>query len=155
MIWLATGNVFNQQNTSINSHYVGGTGPELDDRDDSDELKFGLERDLQRALRANIEQLEPGLKVIDGGVERSIEAGRIDITAEDSDGCLVVIELKAGRAELTAIGQLLSYMGSVDNESNRPIRGILVANDFHSPSPRRQGSGRHHPNGLLVSVFIQ
>ena len=125
------GNVFNQQNTSINPHYVGGTGPELDNQDDSDELRFGLERDLQRALRANIEQLEPGLKIIDGGVERSIEGGRIDITAEDSEGCLVVIELTAGRAELTAIGQLLSYMGSVDNDLNRPIRGILVPNDFH------------------------
>ncbi len=125
------GNVFNQQNTSINPHFAGGTGPELDNQDESDELRFGLERDLQRALRANIEQLEPGLKVLDGGVERSIEGGRIDITAEDSEGCLVVIELKAGRAELAAIGQLLSYMGSVANDLNRPIRGIIVANDFH------------------------
>src|SRR5262245_23875392 len=48
------------------------------------EITFGLERDLQMALRSNIEQLEPGLEIIDGGKERITEAGRIDITARDS-----------------------------------------------------------------------
>ena len=94
------------------------------------ELSFGLERDLQRALRAEIQQLEPGLKVIDGGSERTVQAGRIDITAEDSDGQMVVIELKAGKADLQSIGQLLSYMGSVNNDSSQEVRGILVANEF-------------------------
>ena len=126
------GNVFSYQNTSINPHYDGGSSPELDfEEDDANELKFGLERDLQQALRANIGQLEPGLKVVDGGVERSVESGRIDITAEDVDGCEVIIELKAGMAELAALGQLLSYMGSAMPGQSRPVRGILVANDFH------------------------
>lgn len=44
------------------------------------ETTFGLERDLQRALRNNIEQLERGLKIIDGGKERKVESGFIDIT---------------------------------------------------------------------------
>ena len=125
------GNVFNEQNTSINPHYLGYRVPELiPEEESSTEFKFGLERDLQRALRANIAQLEPGLKIIDDGVERTVQAGRIDISAEDSDGCLVVIELKAGTAELSSIGQLLSYMGSVNDNPGRPIRGILVAQDF-------------------------
>ena len=43
----------------------------------------------------------------------------------------MVIELKAGTADSNAIGQLLRYMGSIENPDGRPIRGILVADDFH------------------------
>jgi RecB family endonuclease NucS len=46
------------------------------------------------ALRANIDQLEPGLTVIDGGNERKVASGFIDITARDRSGATVVIELK-------------------------------------------------------------
>src|SRR5947209_8382221 len=47
------------------------------------ETKFGLERDLQNALRSHIEQLEPGLRISDGGTEQAVASGgRIDITAE-------------------------------------------------------------------------
>jgi hypothetical protein len=94
------------------------------------ETTFGLERDLQNALRKNIEQLEVGLRIIDGGKEQSIASGRIDITAEDSRGTAVVIELKAGEADRDAIGQLLSYMGDVVETSGKPVRGILVAGSF-------------------------
>ena len=104
--------------------------PEIQESDDPEQIKFGLERDLQRALRINIEQLEPGLKIIDEGGERNVAAGRIDITAEDGKGQLVVIELKAGTAQSDSITQVLSYMGSIDAEG-RPVRGILVAHDFH------------------------
>ena len=57
---------------------------------------FGLERDLQAALRRTIEQLEPGLEIIDDGAERSVSSGFIDITARDAGGSIVVIELKTG-----------------------------------------------------------
>jgi RecB family endonuclease NucS len=52
---------------------------------------FGLERDLQLALRRSIEQLEPGLTVMDGDREQTVASGRIDITARDRDGTTVVI----------------------------------------------------------------
>ena len=54
-----------------------------------------MERDLQAVLRIAIEQLEPGLTIIDDGAERSVESGFIDITARDASNT-VVIELKAG-----------------------------------------------------------
>ena len=121
------GNVFNEQNTGLNPHYERTSTP----ADDNDaDMTFALERDLQRALRDNIDQLDPGLTIVDGGTERNVPAGRIDITAEAPDGALVVIELKAGRADLRAIGQVLSYMGSVDHEPDRTVRGILVAGGF-------------------------
>lgn len=59
------------------------------------------------------------------------EAGRIDITAIDSRGNIVVIELKAGMARPEAIAQILAYMGSVSETDRKPVRGILVAGDFH------------------------
>ncbi|MCY3656287.1 MAG: endonuclease NucS [Chloroflexi bacterium] len=98
------GNVFNYQNVELNPHYEGGTSTDqagdasAQDDETAADLKFGLERDLQHALRSNIEQLESGLKIVDGGKERVVEAGKIDVTARDADGRLVVIELKAGTA---------------------------------------------------------
>jgi hypothetical protein len=96
----------------------------------TDEITFSLERDLQSALRSNIEQLEPGLQAADGGGEKATEAGRIDITAMDASGTLVVIELKAGRAKSSIIAQVLAYMTSVANSEGKPVRGIIVAGDF-------------------------
>lgn len=91
----------------------------------------GMERDLQAALRQSIEQLEPGLEIIDDGAERSVSSGFIDITARDRNGSIVVIELKSGTARQRAVGQVLSYMGDVaDEEPDANVRGILVAGNF-------------------------
>ena len=91
--------------------------------------RMGLERDLQIALRSKIEELDPGLTVIDKGMERSVDSGFIDITARDSSGTTVVIELKAGVAGQRAVAQILSYMGDVSEEDGA-VRGILVAGGF-------------------------
>lgn len=92
---------------------------------------IGLEKDMQAAIRQNIEQVEQGLKITDGGRECSVETGFIDITAEDADKIPVVIELKTGVAGQRAVAQILSYMGSVIDEEDRDdIRGILVASEF-------------------------
>ncbi|MBM3129401.1 MAG: DUF91 domain-containing protein [Chloroflexi bacterium] len=98
---------------------------------EAEEITFGLERDLQVALRANIEQLESGLRIIDGGKERVTEEGRIDITAEDKRGNIVVIELKAGGAKPAIVAQVLSYVSEVAESDKKPVRGILVAGGFH------------------------
>jgi hypothetical protein len=92
--------------------------------------RIGLERDLQKTLRAAIDQLEQGLQIIDGGAERAVASGLIDICAVDLTGKTVVIELKAGIADRAAIGQILSYMGDISDEEDRPARGILVAHGF-------------------------
>lgn len=92
---------------------------------------IGLEKDMQAAIRHNIGQVEQGLIITDGGRERSVETGFIDITAEDSEKTPVVIELKTGVAGQRAVAQILSYMGSVMDEENRDdIRRILVASEF-------------------------
>jgi RecB family endonuclease NucS len=105
-------------------------------------MKFGIERDLQRALCLQIEQMEPGLKITDAGKKTKVAAGWIDITAEDQNGAAVVIELKAGEADRDAIGQILGYMGDMALE-NKVVRGILVAGDF---APRAIAAARVVPN---------
>lgn len=104
---------------------------------------FALERDLQAALRRNLGQLEQGLTVADGGNERKVEAGFIDILARDTAGVLTVIELKAETAQPSAIAQILAYMGCIAEETGEPVRGILVAGDHH---PRVILAARAIPN---------
>jgi hypothetical protein len=104
---------------------------DVEEIEDAADLKFGLERDMQDALRGNIDQLDPSLHIVDEGRERYVEAGRIDILAEDDAGTRVVIELKSGEAPDAAITQLLSYLGSLQAEDDsRPVRGILIARSF-------------------------
>ena len=127
------GSVFKYMNTVLNPYYRPQAPPSEDEEilEEAAEMTIGVERDLQLALRNNIEQLEPGLKVVDGGSERTVEAGRIDITAQDKKKKLVVIELKAGTAKPESIAQVLAYMSSMSQEVGGPTRGILVAADFH------------------------
>jgi len=114
---------------------------------DAFETKFGLERDLQTALRKNIGDLEPGLAIIDDGKERKVASGFIDITAQAKDGVTVVIELKAGPADRDAIGQILAYMGDL-MATEKSVRGILVAGEF---TGRAIAAARAAPNVRLIS----
>ena len=93
------------------------------------EMQVSLESDLQQYLSFHIEEIEKGLNLVDDGIEYVTDAGRIDLLAKDSNDDLVVIELKAVKAKDSALGQLLGYIG-VLSESNKNVRGILVASDF-------------------------
>lgn len=125
----------NGDTSFVNEAWENGSENEDDlakeDINEAVEVTFGLEQDLQSALCANITQLEPELKIVDGGKERVTEAGRIDITAMDSKGHMVIIELKAGMATPQVIARVLAYMGAVAEAEDKPVRGILVAGDFH------------------------
>jgi len=120
---------------------VDDDGPKLEQAAEADKTTFEIERDLQAALRSHIEQLEQGLRITDGGKEQIVESGRIDIKAEDKNGVTVVIELKAGKADRDAIGQILAYMGDMTKDKNL-VRGILVAGEF---APRTIAAARVVP----------
>jgi hypothetical protein len=103
------------------------------------DTSVSLERDLERALLQNLSQLEPGLTLYrsEGLSGQQLETGvvgRIDVLAVDRDGGLVVIELKAGKANDRVIGQILRYMGWVGENlaGGKPVRGMIVADDFDS-----------------------
>ena len=124
------------------------TGEAADDRGQL----AGLERDLQFALRRGIEQLEPGLEIIDDGAERSVASGFIDITTRDVHGAIVVIELKTGTARQGAVAQVLSYMGDIaDEEPDEKVRGLLVAGDFDN---KARSAARMVPDLSLRSYRI-
>jgi hypothetical protein len=97
-----------------------------------------VERDLRKYLIQNLTSLEPGLKLHQeqdrNGEEYPIEAGRmrIDILARDSEGTYVIIELKAGVADLATFGQISAYIGWIKTNLAKKgkVRGIIVASDF-------------------------
>lgn len=114
---------------------------------------MSLERDMQAALRVDINQLEQGLTIIDDGAERSVDSGFIDITARDASGATVVIELKAGPAGQRAIAQVLTYMGEVAaEEENGKVRGILVGSSFDA---KAKAAARMVPNLILRRYSVR
>ena len=124
----------------------------LPEREPSGE-RIGLERDMQAALRKEIDQLEPGLVIIDRGEERSVDSGFIDITARDASGRIVVIELKAGSAGQRAIAQVMSYMGDMTTEEEGgAVRGILIASEFDA---KAQAAARIVPSLSLLRYGVR
>lgn len=116
--------------------------------------KLSLERDMQAALRREIRQLSASLIIIDDGAERSVASGFIDITCCDqTDNSMVVVELKAGRADSRAIAQILGYMGDLaEEEPNRKIRGLLVAHEFDR---RTKSAARVVPTLGLIRYSVK
>lgn len=140
------------QGGSLDSQGLVETEDMLPSSEESTQQRFSLERDMQAALRRNIESLDPALKIIDDGAERAVNSGLIDITCED-DTSIVVVELKAGKADSRAIGQILGYMGDVhEEEGDKPVRGILVAHDFDK---RAKAAARVVPTLTLKKYSIE
>lgn len=91
---------------------------------------FKLEKEMQSAVRKQLNALEPGLREADGGSELTVATGRIDILAEDAKGQLVVIELKAGDCPSGALEQALGYAEALSEERSKPVRAFLIAASF-------------------------
>lgn len=90
--------------------------------------KFSLyasEHDMQKAILAEPSILEEGFKPI--SFEKKVEPGFVDVYGIDSEGRLVVVEIKRRTAGREAALQLAKYMDSIRHTVNRKIRGILVA----------------------------
>ncbi|MFB2549569.1 endonuclease NucS domain-containing protein [Ensifer soli] len=115
--------------------------------------RLSLERDMQAALRRNIELLEPGLVIVDDGAERAVASGFVDILCRDKLGILVVVELKAGKTDARVVGQLLGYMGDlVDEDKAEAIRGVIVAHEFDR---RTISASKAIPNLSLMRYTVK
>jgi hypothetical protein len=118
---------------------AGGAPAPPPDGGDSEDLaeavEFALEAHLRDFLARNLDRIEPGLKLYGpgglDGVEFPVSGGRIDLLATDGSGRHVVIELKLSQGRNKALGQLLYYMGWVDQHlGNAPCRGYIIASDI-------------------------
>jgi endonuclease len=114
--------------------------------EESIEASVSLERDLHSYLASWVSEIEAGLTLVENGVEHQTEAGRIDLLARDVNNHLVVVELKAGKAKDSALGQLLGYIGCLST-SEANVRGILVASNFE---PRVIFAAKGLPHVKLV-----
>jgi len=103
-----------------------------------DPATFALEQHLEDFLVQNWAATSLGkthdIYSLDGDVigrQFPVDTGRIDILAISKDRQeLLVVELKKGRASDTVVGQILRYMGYVQEEILEPgqtVRGVIVA----------------------------
>ena len=101
--------------------------------------RFGLEKFLSDFLVYNWEQTSIRqryeLYEEDGDIAQEYHTpiGRIDLLARDRDNAdWVVIELKRGRSSDVVVGQLLRYMGWVQEDlagEGEAVRGVVIAGD--------------------------
>jgi endonuclease len=108
------------------------------EKDDAEEAReFAYESDLRDFLATNLQLIEPGLKLYSEegvtGVEFPAGGRFIDILAVDARERLVVIELKVSRGYDRVVGQLLRYMGWIEQnlaEVDTDVRGIIAAREI-------------------------
>jgi hypothetical protein len=99
--------------------------------------EFAYEKDLRNFLAKNLNIIEPGLTLYEEGdivgIEYSAGGRYIDILTLDKDNNFVVIELKVSRGYDRVVGQILRYMGWIENNLVKPgqkVRGVIIANDI-------------------------
>lgn len=103
--------------------------------EEAEDLRFALEEHLRDFLAKNLDRIEKGLRLYQennvSGIEFSIGGARIDLLAIDESGKYVVIELKVSQARNKTLGQLLYYMGVIDEHlGNGPCRGMIIASQI-------------------------
>jgi len=103
----------------------------VDDTDETEDeflesppTTVSVETDLRKHIAFDPTMIEEGLKTIKE--EYPTKVGRIDVLCEDSNGNLVVVELKKGREGDKVVGQTLRYMGWLKEEQKRTVRGIII-----------------------------
>ncbi|SDA51031.1 endonuclease NucS [Methanobrevibacter millerae] len=104
--------------------------------EDYEELEqAGYEKDMSDMIMKRPHIIEEGFTPKTR--EYAVEHGFIDILGKDSDGNLMILELKARKAGVNAVKQLKRYLQDMENTDNaylkeckvqkKKIRGLLVA----------------------------
>ena len=90
--------------------------------------KDGVERDLQEALAARPDLLEPELRLVRR--EWSTDVGPVDLMCRDCDDAWVAVEIKR-LGTIEAVEQLTRYLGFIRvDPAKEGCRGILAAERF-------------------------
>lgn len=116
------------------------------------EVSVSLERDLEEYLSKSLPTLEPKLELVERQYKTGV--GLLDILAKDGNGDPVVIEIKAGEARDSAIGQISGYVAWLGK--NRPfgsrVRGMLIAAGF---SERAKYASESVPDLRLLRFIVK
>lgn len=122
---------------------IGGSAPPVivsNDASVEDAAAFVMEKHLEDFLVQNWSNTELGKEYDiyeeDGervGQQYATDTGPLDVLAISKDKkSLLVVELKKGRASDAVVGQVLRYMGYVQEElaeSGQTVRGVIIALD--------------------------
>lgn len=114
------------------------------------ESSLSLERDLEDQIVSHLDVLEPGLTLVSR--QETSDVGRLDLLARDAEGRMVIIELKAGEAKDSSIGQIARYIGWYAQKEGKPPRAILVASGFSEPV---RWAAKAIPGLKLVTYRVQ
>lgn len=114
------------------------------------ESSLSLERDLEDQIVSHLDILEPGLTLVSR--QESSDVGRLDLLARDAEGRTVIIELKAGEAKDSSIGQIARYIGWYGEKEGTAPRAILVASGFAEPV---RWAAKAIPGLKLVTYRVQ
>lgn len=114
------------------------------------ESSLSLERDLEDQIVSHLDVLEPGLTLVSR--QETSDVGRLDLLARDAEGRMVIIELKAGEAKDSSIGQIARYIGWYAQKEGKPPREILVASGFSEPV---RWAAKAIPGLKLVTYRVQ
>ncbi len=113
---------------------VSSTDDSLEDAGGDGTSEFAYEHDLRDYLARNLHLIEPGLRLYEEegvtGVEFPAGGRFIDILAVDARGGYVVVELKVSKGYDRTVGQLLRYIGWIEQhhaDPGQPVRGVIVA----------------------------
>lgn len=106
---------------------------EIDSEYSSTEISFEFEKQLENFLKDNLFAIEKGLKVYvdnnrNNGKQYVTDVGIIDLLCTDKNNDFVVIELKKKRTSDIVVGQVLRYMGWINENLNtdKKVRGIII-----------------------------
>ena len=107
------------------------------DSDETPETNFAMEKHLEEFIIENWDVLDIGEKydrheqIVDGKRKKfRTDTGEIDIFALSKDKThYLVIELKKGRASDNVVGQIMRYMGYVNDEianKDQEVKGLII-----------------------------
>ena len=94
-------------------------------KDKAEFILHSSEEEMQKAILAEPDLIEQGLRVID--FEKKVAPGFVDVYGIDSQGNTVVIEIKKDPAGAAAVKQLVEYLKYLSPAEGKKLRPIIVA----------------------------
>jgi RecB family endonuclease NucS len=100
----------------------------------------GRELELHALLERSPDLIEEGLEILER--ERATDVGPVDFLAKDTDGRIVVVEVKRVKAVAAAVEQVVRYREHVEKDAAYAgARALVVAPDF-APQARKLAERR-------------